>query len=422
MLNHPTTELLRLSLKRTDLVRQQGYINGRWIGADSGAVIEVNNPATGRVISTVPKMGQSESTRAVAAAHEALAEWRNRTAKNRAALLRAWFDLLLEHQDDLARIMTAEQGKPLAEAKGEIAYAASFIEWFAEEAKRVYGDIIPGHLPDNRLMVIKQPVGVAAAITPWNFPSAMITRKAGAALAAGCTMVVKPAAETPLSALALAVLAEDFAPVGLGILVAGLGFLAFGWRLLPTSRGTQASAQDAFQVDAYIVEASVPAFSPFVNKTVESLEALGAGEVSVMAIIREGGRRYLPSGHWWIFADDVLVLQGDAHAVRELTQEARLVVVGTAKTPDETLAPAQISVVEAVVMAGSQLVGRASSDLRLRDRFGVNLVGISRNHLARIGQREDRHDRKAGPGVQHDLQPLDRRHGFRDGDASSRRS
>ena len=196
-----------MQLKDAQLFRQQAFINGEWLDADNGQSIQVTNPATGEVIGSVPKMGTAETRRAIEAADKALPAWRALTAKERSAKLRRWFDLMIEHQDDLARLMTTEQGKPLAEAKGEIAYAASFIEWFAEEAKRVYGDTIPGHQADKRLIVIKQPIGVTAAITPWNFPAAMITRKAGPALAAGCTMVLKPASQTPYSALALAELA-----------------------------------------------------------------------------------------------------------------------------------------------------------------------------------------------------------------------
>jgi len=196
-----------MQLKDPQLLRQQAYIDGQWLDADSGQTIAVNNPATGEIIGHVPKMGRAETRRAIEAAEKALPAWRALTAKERANKLRRWFELLMENQDDLGRLMTLEQGKPLAEAKGEIAYAASFIEWFAEEAKRVYGDVIPGHQPDKRLIVIKQPIGVTAAITPWNFPAAMITRKAGPALAAGCTMVIKPASQTPFSALALVELA-----------------------------------------------------------------------------------------------------------------------------------------------------------------------------------------------------------------------
>jgi succinate-semialdehyde dehydrogenase/glutarate-semialdehyde dehydrogenase len=190
------------------LFRQANYINGAWVGARSGGTIDVDNPATGEVIGTVPNAGAAETQEAVAAAAAALPAWRAKTAKERAAVLRRWFELMIQHQEDLARLMTIEQGKPLVESRGEVAYAASFLEWFSEEAKRVYGDTIPGHQPDKRIVVLKQPVGVVACITPWNFPLAMITRKAGPALACGCTVVLKPASQTPFSALALAELAE----------------------------------------------------------------------------------------------------------------------------------------------------------------------------------------------------------------------
>jgi succinate-semialdehyde dehydrogenase/glutarate-semialdehyde dehydrogenase len=196
-----------LQLKDPTLLRQQSYIDGNWVDADSGATIDVVNPATGEKIGTVPKMGATETRRAIEAAAAALPAWAKRTAKERAAILRRWYDLMLTHQDDLAALMTAEQGKPLAESKGEILYSASFIEWFGEEGKRVYGDVIPGHQADKRILVLRQPVGVVAAITPWNFPSAMIARKVAPALAAGCTFVCKPATQTPYSAFAMAELA-----------------------------------------------------------------------------------------------------------------------------------------------------------------------------------------------------------------------
>ncbi|MDP9088448.1 MAG: NADP-dependent succinate-semialdehyde dehydrogenase [Pseudomonadota bacterium] len=197
-----------MKLKDPSLLRELCFVDGNWIGADNAAVVDVRNPATAQKLGSVPNMGAVETRCAIAAAAAALPGWRARTAKERAIIMRRWFDLIIENQDDLATIMTAEQGKPLAESKVEIAYAASFIEWFAEEAKRIYGDIIPGHQVDKRIMVLRQPVGVVAAITPWNFPAAMITRKAGPALAAGCTMVCKPATQTPYSALALAELAH----------------------------------------------------------------------------------------------------------------------------------------------------------------------------------------------------------------------
>lgn len=197
-----------MQLNDPSLLRQQSFINGQWCDAVSGDTLKVVNPATNAVIGYVPNMGQVETEMAIKAAEAALPAWRALTAKERGAKLRRWFELLNENSDDLALLMTTEQGKPLAEAKGEVTYAASFIEWFAEEAKRIYGDTIPGHQGDKRLMVIKQPVGVTAAITPWNFPAAMITRKAAPALAAGCTMVVKPAHQTPFTALAMAELAK----------------------------------------------------------------------------------------------------------------------------------------------------------------------------------------------------------------------
>ena len=196
-----------MQLQDQNLLRQACYIDGAWAPADSGATLPVTNPATGERLGTIPAMGTAETRRAIAAAAAALPAWGAMTAKERAAPLRRWFELMLTHQQDLAVLMTAEQGKPLAESKGEIAYAASFLEWFAEEGKRLYGDIIPGHQRDKRILVLRQPVGVVAAITPWNFPSAMITRKVGPALAAGCTVVCKPATQTPYSALALAELA-----------------------------------------------------------------------------------------------------------------------------------------------------------------------------------------------------------------------
>lgn len=197
-----------MKLSDPKLFRQQNYIDGAWADADSGDTIDVTNPATGEKLGTVPKAGTAETRRAIEAANAAWPAWRAKTAKERAAILRKWYELMMANQDDLGILMTAEQGKPLAEAKGEVAYASSFIEWFAEEGKRIYGDTIPQHGADKRIVVIKEPVGVVAAITPWNFPAAMITRKAGPALAAGCPIVIKPATETPYSAFAMAELAD----------------------------------------------------------------------------------------------------------------------------------------------------------------------------------------------------------------------
>lgn len=199
---------MTLKLSDPELLRTGAYIDGKWCAADDGALLPVSNPASGDTILSVAKVGSAETRRAIAAADAAMQSWRKLPAKTRTAALRRWFNLIMEHQEDLARIMTAEQGKPLAESRGEVAYGAAYVEWFAEEAKRIYGDVIPGPGDDRRIVCIRQPVGVVAAITPWNFPIAMITRKAAPALAAGCSIVIKPASETPLCALALAELAH----------------------------------------------------------------------------------------------------------------------------------------------------------------------------------------------------------------------
>ena len=191
-------------LNNTELLKTAGYINGQWLGFDSDNRFEVKNAYTKEVICTLPNMGAKETNMAIDAANQAWPSWRSMTAKERAGILKKWFELVMKNQEDLATLMTSEQGKPLAEARGEVGYGASFIEWFAEEGKRTYGDVIPTPANDRRILVIKQPIGVVAAITPWNFPIAMITRKCAPALAAGCPVVIKPAAETPLSALALA--------------------------------------------------------------------------------------------------------------------------------------------------------------------------------------------------------------------------
>jgi len=207
-MNAPVQGLSALSLKDTKLFREQCYIDGAWADAEGKKTVAVHNPATGAVLGAVPRMGAAEAKRAIEAAERALPAWSAKTAKERAVILRKWFDLMMANQEDLAQIMTAEQGKPLTESRGEISYGASFIEWFAEEGKRTYGDTIPSPWADKRIVVMKQPIGVCALITPWNFPNAMITRKAGPALAAGCTVVIKPAGQTPYSALALAELGE----------------------------------------------------------------------------------------------------------------------------------------------------------------------------------------------------------------------
>ena len=225
MLDTPTN--LASLLKDPSLLATKAYIGGEWVDGDGGATFDVTNPARGDVIAQVADLSRAQVAGAIAQAEAAQKEWAKKTGKERANILRKWYDLMMENQDDLGIILTAEQGKPLAEAKGEIGYGASFIEFFAEEAKRIYGETIPGHQPDKRITVIKQPIGVAASITPWNFPNAMITRKAAPALAAGCSMVARPAAETPLSALVMGVLAER-AGIPAGVL-----------NILPSSRSSE---------------------------------------------------------------------------------------------------------------------------------------------------------------------------------------
>ena len=221
-----------MKLQDSNLLRTQAFINGAWVGADDGGTVPVVNPATGATVGTVPNMSAAETRRAIEAAAAAFPAWAAKTAQERSVILRRWFNLMLENREDLATLMTAEQGKPLAESRGEIGYAAAFIEWFAEEGKRLYGEIIPPHQADKRLLVLRQPVGVVGAITPWNFPAAMITRKAGPALAAGCTFVCKPATQTPYSALAMAELgARAGIPRGVLNFITGRNSAAIGGEL-----------------------------------------------------------------------------------------------------------------------------------------------------------------------------------------------
>ena len=200
---------MTLSLSNPSLLKSKAFIGGQWVEASNGKTLDVTNPADGSFLTSVPDMGADETRQAIDLANQAFNDWKNRTAKERANILRRWYELILAAQEDLALLMSAEQGKPLAEARGEVVYGASFIEWFAEDAKRIYGDTIPAHGTDKRIVTIKQPIGVVAAITPWNFPIAMITRKVGPALAAGCPVVIKPAEDTPLSALAICALAQE---------------------------------------------------------------------------------------------------------------------------------------------------------------------------------------------------------------------
>jgi len=330
-----------MKLKDAGLFRQQCYVDGAWLAADNGSTLAVTNPADGSLLGSVPNAGAAETRRAIAAANAAWPAWRSRTAKDRASILRRWFELLLEHQDDLGALMTAEQGKPLAEAKGEIAYAASFIEWFAEEGKRVYGDVIPPPQSDKRLVVIKQPVGVCAAITPWNFPTAMITRKAGPALAAGCVMVIKPAGLTPFSALALCELAER-AGIPKGVLNVVTGdSVAIGGEMTgnplvrkltftgSTEVGKILMRQCAGTVKKLSLELGGNA--PFIVFDDADLDAAADGAIA---------SKYRNTGQTCVCANRILVQDGvyEAFAVK-LTEKVRGLKVANGMTPGATQGP-----------------------------------------------------------------------------------
>jgi succinate-semialdehyde dehydrogenase/glutarate-semialdehyde dehydrogenase len=330
-----------MQLNDPHLFRQQAYVNGAWIDAPGGATIDVLNPATGSILGTVPSLSAQDTRAAIEAADAAWPQWRRRPAKERGAILRRWFELMLEHQQDLARLMTAEQGKPLAESAGEIAYAAAFLEWFAEEGKRVYGETVPAHREDTRILVLKQPVGVVATITPWNFPAAMITRKVGPALAAGCTVVSKPATQTPYSALALAELGERAGlPPGVFNVVTGKAS-AIGGEMTanPTVRklsftgstqvGKKLIAQCAETVKKVSMELGGNA--PFIVFDDADLEAAVAGAIAC---------KFRNTGQTCVCANRILVQDGiyDAFAAR-LTEEVAKLVVGDGLQGDTHLGP-----------------------------------------------------------------------------------
>jgi succinate-semialdehyde dehydrogenase/glutarate-semialdehyde dehydrogenase len=330
-----------LTLRDHTLFREQAFVGGNWQDADSGKTIQVTNPATGEVVGVIPNMGATETRRAIEAADKALPDWRARTAKERAQILRRWFDLMMANQEDLAVLMTVEQGKPLVESRGEIAYAASFLEWFGEEAKRVYGDVIPGHGRDKRIVVIKQPIGVTAAITPWNFPSAMIARKVAPALAAGCTMVIKPSELTPFSALAMCVLAQqagvppgvvsvvtgDAKPIGEELtsspIVRKLSFTG------STAVGKLLMAQSAGTLKKLSLELGGNA--PFIVFDDADLDAAVAGAVA---------SKYRNAGQTCVCANRIYVQAGiyDRFAER-LAETAAAMKVGNGLAPDTKIGP-----------------------------------------------------------------------------------
>ncbi|PAS95478.1 MAG: succinate-semialdehyde dehydrogenase I [Candidatus Dactylopiibacterium carminicum] len=330
-----------LNLKDPALLREQCFIDGAWCGADAGATLAVRNPATGERIGQVPKMGGDETRRAIEAANAALPAWRAKTAAERGRLLRRWFELLMAHQDDLGLIMTSEQGKPLAEARGEIAYAAGYLEWFAEEGRRAYGEIIPPHAADKRILVTREPVGVCAAITPWNFPAAMITRKAGAALAAGCTMVLKPASQTPFSALALAELAVRAGiPAGVFNVVTGSA-VAIGSELCANPVVRKLSFTGSTEIGAQLIAQCAPTVkklsmelggnAPFIVFDDADLDAAVEGAMA---------SKYRNAGQTCVCANRLLVQDGvyDAFTAKLAAAVAQL-KVGNGAEPGVTQGP-----------------------------------------------------------------------------------
>ena len=330
-----------LNIKDIGIFHQQCFIDGGWLDADSGESIVIRNPATGETLGTVPKMGAAETRRAIDAANAALPGWRATTAGERAKLLRRWHELMLTHQDDLALIMTSEQGKPLAEAKGEIAYAASYLEWFAEEGKRAYGEIVPPNVADRRILVTREPVGVCAAITPWNFPAAMITRKAGAALAAGCTMVLKPASQTPFSALALAELAVRAGiPAGVFNVVTGSA-KAIGGEICANPVVRKLSFTGSTEIGAELIAQCAPTVkklsmelggnAPFIVFDDADLDAAVAGAIA---------SKYRNAGQTCVCANRLLVQDGvyDAFAEKLAVAVAAL-KVGNGVEPGVTQGP-----------------------------------------------------------------------------------
>jgi succinate-semialdehyde dehydrogenase / glutarate-semialdehyde dehydrogenase len=335
------TQRERLPIQNDSLFRQQCYVDGRWMDADSGAVMTVTNPADGSALGTVPDFGAAETRRAIDAAEAALPGWAAKTAKERSQILRRWFDLCMQQQDDLATILTLEQGKPFNEARGEIAYGSGFIEWFAEEAKRVYGDVIPATQAGRRIVVIKQPVGVVAAITPWNFPNAMITRKAAAALAAGCSIVIKPAEYTPYSALALAELAEQAGmPKGVLNIITGTPEV-IGAELTSNPKVRKLSFTGSTEVGRLLLEQCAGTIkkvsmelggnAPFIVFADADLEKAVQGVM--ISKFRNGGQTCVCANR--VFVEDSIY---EAFTER-LDQAVRAQVVGNGMTPGVTIGP-----------------------------------------------------------------------------------
>ena len=366
-----------MQLRDPELLRDRALIDGAWTAADSGAVVAVRNPATGATLASVPDMGAAETRRAIEAAARALPAWRALTAKKRAAILRHWYDLIVAAADDLALLMTSEQGKPLAEAKGEAIYAANFVEWFAEEAKRVYGDTIPSTDPKTRIVVLKQPIGVCAAITPWNFPAAMITRKVAPALAAGCTVVIKPAEQTPLTALALAELARRAGfPAGVFNLVTGSAASApqIGGELTSNPVVRKLSFTGSTEVGRLLMAQCAPTVkkvslelggnAPFIVFDDADLDAAVEGAMT---------SKYRNAGQTCICANRLLVQEGIYEAfAAKLAEKVKGLKVGLGTEAgvnqgplidDQALAKVEAQVADAVAKGARVLVGGKRADV-----------------------------------------------------------
>jgi succinate-semialdehyde dehydrogenase / glutarate-semialdehyde dehydrogenase len=343
------------SLNDPALFRQQAYIGGHWLAAADGATLAVTNPADGSLLGHVPNLGAAEARQAIAAAAAAFPAWKARTAKERATVLRRWFELIMAAQEDLARIMTAEQGKPLTESRGEIAYAASFIEWFAEEGKRAYGDVMPTHRGDARILVLKEPVGVTAAITPWNFPSAMITRKAGPALAAGCPMVVKPSELTPFSALALAVLAERAGlPAGLLSVITG-NAVAIGGELTGNPTVRKLSFTGSTEIGKLLMVQCAPTMKKLSLELGGNAPFIVFDDADLDAAVRGAmASKYRNAGQTCVCANRFLVQEGIYHTFAfRLAEAASKLTLGNGLTDGVNqgplIEPAALDKVEAHV-------------------------------------------------------------------------
>ncbi|CAG0957955.1 succinate-semialdehyde dehydrogenase / glutarate-semialdehyde dehydrogenase [Rhodocyclaceae bacterium] len=366
-----------MQLRDPQLLRDRALIDGAWTAADGGAVVPVRNPATGATLASVPDMGAAETRRAIEAAERALPAWRALTAKKRSAVLRHWYDLIVAHADDLALLMTSEQGKPLAEAKGEAIYAANFVEWFAEEAKRVYGDTIPSTDPKTRIVVLKQPIGVCAAITPWNFPAAMITRKVAPALAAGCTVVIKPAEQTPLTALALAELAQRAGfPAGVFNLVPAAAASApkLGGELTSNPVVRKLSFTGSTEIGRLLMAQCAPTVKKVSLELGGNAPFIVFDDADIDAAV-EGAMtsKYRNAGQTCICANRLLVQEGIYEAfAAKLAEKVRGLKVGLGTEAgvtqgplidDQALAKVEAQVADAVAKGARVLVGGKRADV-----------------------------------------------------------